>query len=1001
MILLTIVSGIAVLLSSILLYNKELNDAMYIKIDIAQNVVEEDITELLSKAGIIADSMRFHQNMSEALSNGDRERVALIANSLRDMAQLDFCTIVDKNGIVFTRVHDPDNYGDDFSELPHIKSALEGSVESIILRGVTIRIGVMAGAPVYDNEGNVVGAVSLGFRLDSQEFVDRIKRISGAEVSVFFNNERIATTSQGENGAFALGDELSSEVNEKILAREYYTTNIHSRGNNAVARYIPIYGSDDNIAGIISVGLFTADETGKIFVFLISGVLITLLILLGCVFLASYISGFIENRVNGMMKVIQQKLEHESFSLKAMFDSIPDHIFFKDTKFKYTRANKSLLEFHNIKENDLIGNDDLNGLGVPQEVADEFRVTDQIVLSEKKVIRADESVPDSDGNLLVFETSKIPLLQNGKAIGILGIAHDITERKIMEEAAQSASRSKSAFLANMSHEIRTPMNSIIGFTELAQNFDIPSKAREYLDNIQDSAKWLLSIVNDILDISKIESGSFNLDKIPFSLQGIFSYCQSVMLPKAKEKGVTLYCYAEPIIGKSPIGDAVRLRQVIMNLVSNAVKFTDTGSIKLLASITEQNDNEAKIHFEIKDSGIGMNTAQVKRIFDPFKQADESISRKYGGTGLGLTISRNIIEMMGGILKVDSEYGKGSMFTFDITFDLINDTSESMSESITESNFEKPMFKGEVLICEDNNLNQKVISDHLERVGLKAVIANDGKEGVNAVIERTNKNEEPFDLIFMDIHMPVMDGLEAATLITELDVKTPIVALTANIMSNDMDQYKQSGMVDTLGKPFTTNELWRCLIKYIPVQEYTSVNEKQQTEEERIIKQKLKINFVKDNQETYANFIKALESKDIKTAHRIAHSLKSNAAQIDAKRLSDAAAAAEKVLKEGKRLTEVCKKKIKAELEMLLDELSYLLNEDENTVVPDITDKNKIRELFEKLEPYLRDKNAGCLGFIEDLRAVPGADELVYQIEEFNFNLALKELEHLKEAGIGE
>jgi len=546
------------------------------------------------------------------------------------------------------------------------------------------------------------------------------------------------------------------------------------------------------------------------------------------------------------------------------------------------------------------------------------------------------------------------------------------------------------------------MNSIIGFAELAQYCDSPSKTKEYITNIQESAKWLLSLINDILDISKIESGNIELENIPFNLPDIFAHCQSAILPKAAEKGLTLFCYAEPSVGKQLLGDPVKLRQVIMNLLTNAVKFTNSGTVKMLASLERDGAKRAKIYFEVKDSGIGMSAEQIKKVFEPFKQADESITRKFGGTGLGLAISKNYIELMGGVLRVESAPGIGSKFSFEVAFDLINDKTENMNERIVVNENEMPNFKGEVLICEDNNLNQQVIRDHLERVGLKTVLASDGFEGVNAVTERLNNNDAPFDLIFMDIHMPVMDGLEAASKITDLGVKTPIVALTANIMSNDMDMYKKSGMVDTLGKPFSTSELWRCLVKFVPVERYTIIDEGLRKAEESKTKLKLKINFVKENQTTYANLMTALGSGETKTAHRIAHTLKSNAAQIGDQRLREAAAAAEAVLKDGSHLAEYYTSNIKSELERALNELAPLVAEDENSAKHKITDVDVIRKLIETLEPLLIDKSTKCLKLVDEIKAVSGTEELVYQIEEFNYSLALKALERLKEeVGVGE
>jgi len=360
------------------------------------------------------------------------------------------------------------------------------------------------------------------------------------------------------------------------------------------------------------------------------------------------------------------------------------------------------------------------------------------------------------------------------------------------------------------------MNSIIGFSELAQYDDIPQKTREYLTNIQENAEWLLKIINDILDISKIESGKIELEAIPFELSDIFEQCQSAIMQKAAEKGILYDCYDEPYGGKKLLGDPVRLRQVLTNLLANAVKFTNVGTVKLFASIANKSNDCVTINFAVSDSGIGMTQEQIAKIFEPFVQADDSVTRKFGGTGLGLAIAKDIIELMGGTLTVESTMGAGSKFSFMLTFALIDDSAELASHKIVENKLEKPNFKGEVLVCEDTSMNQLVICNHLARVGLKTVVAHNGKEGIDIVAEHIRKGEKPFDLIFMDIYMPVMDGLEAASKILEMGVKTPIVALTANMMSSDLEHYRTSGMSDYLGKPFTAQELWRCLLKFIPV-----------------------------------------------------------------------------------------------------------------------------------------------------------------------------------------
>jgi len=350
-----------------------------------------------------------------------------------------------------------------------------------------------------------------------------------------------------------------------------------------------------------------------------------------------------------------------------------------------------------------------------------------------------------------------------------GYVFDITERHELQ-VAEAANRAKSDFLATMSHEIRTPMNSIMGFAELALDSDNVSQTKEYLGKITDSTGWLLRIINDILDISKIESGKMELERAPFNLYEVFSRCQSVILPVVKEKELDLRIYVEPLTGKKLLGDSLRLYQVLTNLLSNAVKFTDTGIIKFSSTVKSSDNGNATVYFEVQDSGIGMRTEQIDKIFEPFIQADSSTTRDYGGTGLGLAITKNIVELMGGHLSVESSPGAGSTFSFEIAFETI----ESVDDTPDHSDFailEKPHFDGLILICDDNHMNLEVICEHLSRVGIRTVVAENGKEGVEKVRERMLRDEEPFDLIFMDIFMPVMDGMEAASKITTLDTGT--------------------------------------------------------------------------------------------------------------------------------------------------------------------------------------------------------------------------------------
>jgi len=566
-------------------------------------------------------------------------------------------------------------------------------------------------------------------------------------------------------------------------------------------------------------------------------------------------------------------------------------------------------------------------------------------------------------------------------------------------AAQQANLAKSHFLSRMSHEIRTPMNSIIGFSELALEDTISEKTKGYLRMILDNSEWLVHIINDILDISKIEAGKMDLERIPFDFYEIFTSCKSMITPKAEEKGLHMHFYAEPSEGRVPVGDPLRLTQIFVNLLSNAVKFTNAGSIKMRATLLNTTANSITMRFEIEDTGIGMSRKQIKRIFDPFRQAESGTARKYGGTGLGLTITKNLVDIMGGELQIESTVGVGSKFIFELCFDTIDRKKAKIPEvSMPLNSMEKPIFEGEVLLCEDNDMNQQVICEHLERVGLTTIVAENGKIGIKMIKERIKKEQKQFDLIFMDMHMPEMGGLEASRKIFEMNVGIPVVAMTANVMSDDRELYMKSGMSGYLGKPFTSQELWRCLLQYFkPVNWYNEDIEMQRKADEELHR-KLIENFVRSNKGTYLEINKALSNGDIALAHRLSHNLKSNAGQLGKKRLQKASELVESSLRGGENNVSV------QQLEVLEEELNAVVSDFEaelNDSVVYTLDRKKLdtkakNKLFSELEPILRDSDPECLQFIDRLQLVPESDDLIHRIEAFDFKSAMKALSKLKE-----
>jgi len=500
----------------------------------------------------------------------------------------------------------------------------------------------------------------------------------------------------------------------------------------------------------------------------------------------------------------------------------------------------------------------------------------------------------------------------------------INLKRSLEQTATDADMSnhaKTVFLSNMSHEIRTPMNNILGFTELALDMKLPAKTRDYLDKILENSKLLLQIINVILDIAKIEAGKMELERIPFDTHDLMSVCQATIMPKALDKNLDLRFYAEHAPGKIPIGDPTRLLQVLINLLSNAVKFTHTGTVKLFASIINSDEKSITMLFEIKDTGIGMTDEQIENVFERFTQADSGTTRKYGGTGLGLTISKNIVEMMGGTLKVESSLGVGSTFSFEAKFDTIDSETDVILKTI-QVEMQKPLFDGEVLLCEDNIMNQQVICDHLKRVGLKTIVADNGKIGYEMVLNRVEADAKQFDLILMDMHMPVMDGYEAAEKISSLNVGIPIVAITANIMTYDSDLYKESGMSGFLGKPYTSQELWHCLMQYFKPVSWKTEDETHHVTTDDELYKKLAVMFMEKNRDIFFIVDSALKAGDNELAHRLLHTLKSNAAQLGQTKLQQIAQDISNRLRKGEK--DISPLKIDAlenELNTVIDELT--------------------------------------------------------------------------------
>jgi len=825
---------LVVLVIYILFFNNEFKKNMNENIDVAAMVAEHEIENLKINGHVAALGMANDPNLIEAVIKNDRDRILATVKVLMTIAQVDYCTILDKDGIVLTRTHEPDIFGDSLAHLPHVISAFKGKKESYVSQGVTIDLGVYSGSPIYDNEMELAGIVSVGFNLSNPKYVTQLKEITMCEISIFNNSERIATTISDSADPYGLAMRLPGYISGAVLAGGSYTGWMKIAGKEIFAKYIPIPGADGKIAGMVGVGYYTADDMNDLLFFIISGTLITLVMITICFFLANFIMKIVERHLNGIMDEIRKTDEKMRALIgeKNMLANIKDIMNGLDIMVLVSDPKTDIILFMNDIMKQHYG---INGDPVGQICYKVIRENQNercgFCPCIKLDINPDEAIIWNDHNPVTNCTyrrvDRYTKWPDGQTVHLQHCV-DITELVAAKETAELSNRAKGYFLAQMSHEIRTPMNAILGISEIKLLDKNLSQDAEEGRKIYESGSLLLNIINDILDFSKIDAGKMEIIPVKYDMPDLISDIVQFKRLRFENKPIIFTINLDENTPLELTGDELRIKQILYNLLSNAFKYTEAGEVELSVyaepvSCNESNDEAVTVVFRVLDTGQGMTENQIARIFDEYSRFNMESNRGISGTGLGMSITKRLVDMMNGEILVESRPNKGTVITvrlpqvrcgeavcgagvvknlreFSFSGAPLKDKSQIIYEQIPD---------GSVLVVDDVESNLIVAKGMLLQYGLRIETARSGFEAIEKIREN-----DIYDIVFMDHIMPKMDGLKTTGILRGMGYKNPIVALTANAVIGQEEMFLKNGFDGFISKPIDSRELNRILMELL-------------------------------------------------------------------------------------------------------------------------------------------------------------------------------------------
>ena len=703
-------------------------------------------------------------------------------------------------------------------------TAISGKVTLLQETKVDVQAGLLAYHPVYANGATLQtveqrraalrGWVYSPYRMNDLMTAALQNELANVRLEIFDNQSTQADALLYDSGA-----KREDGFLQKLAYPKPIVERLEMEGRYWTLRYTPLASfaayaqADDDYKELLGVST-----------------IILLLFIIGWALINT------RQRAEFMADRLTASIRKSEDQLRIVMESAQIAIFIADATGKITFINAAALKALGYNYQDVQG----KLLSILLDSQEYPRVAEHIdaTLRGEQLV-ANWLLKPKNGSSILFELLT-QILPDGR---LLAIGNDITERKRYEsalitarEAAELANASKSEFLANMSHEIRTPMNAIIGLSQLALNTPLNQQQHDYLDKILSSSEHLLAILNDILDLSKIEANRIAINLEEFDLYEIVHNLESLFFARAKEKSLLFQLAIDNTVPHFLRGDALRLQQILANLISNSIKFTEQGSVRLLISQVSGTTEATRLKFAIEDTGIGITDQQQQGLFQPFVQADGSISRRYGGTGLGLAISRKLLQLMSSDIHLQSKLGQGSLFLFELSFAVLkqdNHTDVTLPKHIPATTQQLALAAADlrdikVLLVEDNPINQQVASEFLKHAGLKVVTANDGQQALDLL------ELYQFDVVLMDIQMPLMDGLQATRKLRQQSkyADLPVIAMSAGVSMTEQEQCLIAGMSDFIPKPIDPIQMLAKLTKVLhaskatiskPIAEETDIN----------------------------------------------------------------------------------------------------------------------------------------------------------------------------------